>query len=136
MASVSPSLGLNCGVMYCRVSCCRPKADVFSAGVVAAELNTGTPPKPGITPAHPRSFMSRVYKMEVNIGLAWFRFVLGTGPQMKKIGRRRVGVDEEERRADDIAAVRHPEIKRIVLRWCTSLLFSHTARSSLRTMHD
>ena len=35
---------------------------------------------------------------------------------MKKVGRQRVAVPEEERRAKDIAAVRHPEIRQIVTR--------------------
>ena len=38
------------------------------------------------------------------------------GPAMRKEGRRRVGVPEEERRAEDMALVRHPEILRIVQR--------------------
>ena len=35
---------------------------------------------------------------------------------MKKVGRQRVAVPEEERRAKDIAAVHHPEIRQIVTR--------------------
>jgi serine/threonine protein kinase len=61
-----------------------PKADVFSAGVVAVELNTGCVPKPG--------------------------------PEAKKVGRRRVFVDEEERRAGDMARIRDPEIRAIAAR--------------------
>ena len=58
-----------------------PNADVFSAGVVAAELSTGKTPNPG--------------------------------PAQRQQGRMRVGVAEEERRADDMAAIRHPEIAEI-----------------------
>ncbi len=61
-----------------------PKADVFSAGVVAVELNTGRSPNPG--------------------------------PSMRKEGRRRVAVVEEERRADDMATIRHPEISELAKR--------------------
>jgi len=61
-----------------------PKADVFSAGVVAVELNTGSSPNPG--------------------------------PGVRKQGRRRVMVPEEERRAEDMAAIRHPEIAAIATR--------------------
>ena len=61
-----------------------PKAGVFSAGVVAVELNTGQMPRPG--------------------------------PEARKVGRRREFVAEEERRANDIAAIRHPEISELVQR--------------------
>ena len=61
-----------------------PKVDVFSAGVVAVELNTGKSPNPG--------------------------------PAWRKQGRKRVSVDDEERRAVDIAAVRHPQIDAIAKR--------------------
>ena len=61
-----------------------PKADVFSAGVVAVEMNTGKSPSPG--------------------------------PAMKKEGRRRVAVVEEERRMDDLAAVHDPQITLIAER--------------------
>jgi serine/threonine protein kinase len=58
-----------------------PKADVFSAGVVLIETNTGQIPKPG--------------------------------PAKRKEGRRRVDIPEEERRAADLAAVRHPEVREL-----------------------
>jgi serine/threonine protein kinase len=54
------------------------KADVFSAGVVLIETNTGQLPNPG--------------------------------PTKRKEGRRRVDIPEKERRAADLAAVRHPEV--------------------------
>ena len=57
------------------------QVDVFSAGVVIVELNTGKCPQPG--------------------------------PNKIREGRRRVCVPEEERRADDMAAVRHPEIRQL-----------------------
>ena len=38
------------------------------------------------------------------------------GPEMRKEGRRRVGVPEEERRAADLAAVRHPVIAELARR--------------------
>ena len=61
-----------------------PKADVFSAGVVMAEVSSGQAPRPG-----PR---------EVRRGAR---------------GRREV-VPEDERRADDIGAMRNPELEPIV----------------------
>jgi hypothetical protein len=61
-----------------------PKADVFSAGVVMIETNTGQHPKPG--------------------------------PAKRKEGRRRVDIPEEERRAADLASVRHPEVHELVCR--------------------
>ena len=76
-----------------------PKADVFSAGVVAAELNTGRSPKPGA--------------------------------KTKKVRRHRVVIDEEERRADDIAAVCHPEIRQIVVR---CIVDDHEARATASEM--
>ena len=56
-----------------------PKADVFSAGVLAVEMNTGAIPNPG--------------------------------PEMRREGRKKLHVDEEERRADDMAAIRNGEIR-------------------------
>ena len=61
-----------------------PKADVFSAGVVVIEVNTGRQPNPG--------------------------------PEARREGRRRVFVDEEERRAGDLAAVRSPEVLELARR--------------------
>ena len=61
-----------------------PKADVFSAGVVMVELNTGRCPNPG--------------------------------PEFAGKGRRRACVMEEDRRKDDIDAVRHPEVKAMAVR--------------------
>ena len=61
-----------------------PKADVFSAGVVAVEMSSGKSPNPG--------------------------------PALRKQGRTRVAVPEEDRRASDIAAVRHEQIKAIARR--------------------
>ena len=61
-----------------------PKADVFSAGVVLIETNTGQIPNPG--------------------------------PAKRKEGRRRVDIPEEERRAADLAAVRHPEVRELASR--------------------
>lgn len=61
-----------------------PKADVFSAGVVLIETNTGQTPNPG--------------------------------PAKRKEGRRRVDIPEEERRAADLAAVRHPKVLKLANR--------------------
>jgi hypothetical protein len=61
-----------------------PKADVFSAGIVVVEVNTGRQPNPG--------------------------------PSKRLQGRQRVDVPEEERRADDLAAVRHQEVRELAAR--------------------
>ena len=78
-----------------------PKADVFSAGVVTAELGTGKTPNPG--------------------------------PAQRRQGRMRVGVPEEERRADAMAAIRHPEIAEIAPRTPLRLAEGgHSARGVVR----
>ena len=80
-----------------------PKADVFSAGVVAIEISSGQQPAPG--------------------------------PELMRLpagGGRRVAVLEEERRAEDIAAVRHPVVAEIVRR---SVVDDESARSDASSLH-
>ena len=77
-----------------------PKADVFSAGVLAIEISTRKAPNPG--------------------------------PEMVKEGRRRVAVPEEQRRAADIAAVRHEAVLEIVQR---SVVDDERERADASALH-
>ena len=77
-----------------------PKADVFSAGVLAIEMSTREAPNPG--------------------------------PEMVKEGRRRVAVPEEQRRAADIAAVRHGPVSEIVQR---SVVDDESERADASALH-
>ena len=77
-----------------------PKADVFSAGVVAVEVSTQRQPNPG--------------------------------PEMQRHGGRRVFVPEEQRRAADIAAVRHPIVAEVVAR---TVVDDEAARADAADIH-
>eukprot|EP01043_Picozoa_sp_COSAG02_P067715 COSAG02_NODE_10979_length_1819_cov_1.929070_1_plen_545_part_00 len=77
-----------------------PKADVFSAGVVAVEVSTQRQPNPG--------------------------------PEMQRHGGRRVFVPEEQRRAADIAAVRHPVVAEVVAR---TVVDDEAARADAADIH-
>eukprot|EP01046_Picozoa_sp_COSAG06_P022474 COSAG06_NODE_1746_length_8495_cov_5.648761_2_plen_400_part_00 len=77
-----------------------PKADVFSAGVVAVELSAQSQPNPG--------------------------------PETQRLGGRRVLVPEEERRATDIAAVRHPVVAEIAAR---TVVDDEGARATAAEVH-
>ena len=77
-----------------------PKADVFSAGIVAVEISTQRQPNPG--------------------------------PEMQRQGGRRVFVPEEQRRAADIVAVRHPFVAEVVK---LTVVDDEAARANAATIH-
>jgi serine/threonine protein kinase len=92
-----------------------PKADVFSAGVVAVEMSSGVAPNPG-----PEMLKDGPAVCQLHIG-----------------GRaRRILMPELERRADDLAAVHHPFIAELALRCIVDAAANRAAASEISMLID